>query len=90
MPMSFNIFSRRHRKQFDEAFHRDFVAPPLTEISFYTEMPIDKTNGKALTEFKVVGRPTIALWTKGDVLWLWPRPDPSKRWRLFIQEDTRP
>lgn len=65
-------------------------APPLTELTLWTEVPINQVDGKPVTDLKVVGRPSVAVWTMGDVVLLWPAPDPSKRWRLFIQEDTRP
>lgn len=66
-----------------------YYAAPVTEILQHLEMPTNMA-GRRLDEMPVQARPTDAVWREPDVLWLWPRPDPSKRWRLFIQEDTRP
>lgn len=59
---------------------------PLTEIEMWEEWPDTLVDEKL---FDMRGRPTLAK--RGLLIAaLWPRPDPSKRWRLFIQEDTRP
>jgi len=76
---------RRRQEIIDDIRSR----PRLTELALYTEMPLT-TDGQPVFNLKVVGRPNLGLWMAGDEVLMWPSPDPTKRWRLFIQEDTRP
>ena len=63
-----------------------YFAAPVTELMPWEGVPPKALDGSTR---EIVGRPTVGHWPTISAA-LWPRPDPSKRWRLFIQEDTRP